>query len=94
MGRQDYYDSIGSSSSCGVATLIKKGIDCVIHSKDLDPMGRYVILNDEIKDKMYVLINIYAPNRDFGIVKFLNTLRSTLYKENLDEKKYHYCRRF
>ena len=46
-------------SSCGVAILLKKGVDCVIHSKILDPQGRYIILKAEIKDKMYVLINIY-----------------------------------
>jgi len=31
--------------------FLKKGVDCVIHSKILDPIGRYVILKVEIKDK-------------------------------------------
>ena len=35
-----------------------------IHSKILDPLGRYVILKAEINDKMYVLINVCAPNKD------------------------------
>ena len=46
----------GSSNSCGVAILFKKGVDCIIHSK------------------MYVLINIYAPNKDTNIENFLNNL--------------------
>lgn len=34
----------GSSNSCGVAILVKKDVDCTIHSKILDPLGIYVIL--------------------------------------------------
>ena len=34
----------GSSNSCGVAILVKKGVDCTIHSKILDPWGIYAIL--------------------------------------------------
>ena len=79
--------SHGSSNSCGVAILFKKGVDCVIHNKILDPMGRYIILKAEIQDKMYVLINIYAPNKDKGIIHFLNNLLTTLQKENLDEEE-------
>ena len=54
----------GSSNSCGVAILVKKGVDCTIHSKTLDPLGRYFILKAEINDKMYAFINVYAPNKD------------------------------
>lgn len=68
----------GSSNSRGVAILIKKGVDCTIHKKILDPLGRYIILKAEIKDKIYVLVNIYAPNKDKEIVTFLNKLVITL----------------
>ena len=44
--------SHGGPNSCEVAILLKKGVDCVIHSKILDPQGRYIILKAEIKDKM------------------------------------------
>ena len=53
--------SHGSSNSCGVAILLRKGVDCVIHTKILDPLGRYIILKAAIKDKIHILINIYAP---------------------------------
>ena len=79
--------SHGSPNSPRVAILFRKGVDCVIHSKILDPLGRYVILKAEIKDKMYVLINIYAPNKDTNIVDFLNNLQTILLKENLDEEE-------
>ena len=77
----------GSSNSCGVAILVKKGVDCTIHSKILDPLGRYVILKAEINNKMYVLINVYAPNKDANIIKFLNNLLMTLRKNNFDEEE-------
>ena len=74
----------GSSNSRGVAILIKNGVDCTIHKKVLDPLGRYIILKAEIKDKMYVLINVYAPNKDKDIVAFLKNLLITIQKEDLD----------
>ena len=61
----------GSSNSRGVAILVKKNVDCTIHSKILDPSGQFVIIKTEIKDKMYVLINIFAPNKDPNIVSLL-----------------------
>ena len=70
--------SHGSSNSCGVAILVNKGVDYTIHSKIADPLGRYVILKAEFEDKMYVLINIYAPNKDKDIVNFLNNVLMTL----------------
>ena len=44
----------GSSNSCGVAILIKKDVDCTIHQKIFDPLGRYIVLKAEIKDKICV----------------------------------------
>ena len=38
-------------------------------------------------EKMYVLINVYAPNKDTNITKFLNSLLTTLRKNNLDEEE-------
>ena len=77
----------GSSNSCGVAILVQKDVDCTIHSKILDPLGQFVIVKAEIRDKMYVLIDIYAPNKDANIVSFFNNLLVTLQKNNLDEEE-------
>ena len=79
--------SHGSPNIRGVATIFKKGVDCIIHSKTLDPVGRYVILKAETKDKMYWLINIYAPNKDTNTVEFLKDLGTTPQEENLDEEE-------
>ena len=79
--------SHGSSNSRGVAILIKKGLDCVIHSQIVDTSGRYIVVKAAIKDKMYVLVNIYAPNKDEDIIKFLKNVLTKLQTENLDSEE-------
>ena len=71
---------------CGGAILVEKGVDCTIHSKISDSLGRYLILKTDINDKMYVLTNVNAPNKDANIIKFLNNLLMTLRKNNFDEE--------
>ena len=56
--------SYRSSNPCGVAILFKKGFDCTVFSKFDNPLGRYLTLKAVIKDKLYVLINIYALSKD------------------------------
>ena len=41
----------GSSNSRGVAILVKKDVDCTIHSKLLDPLGQFFIVKAEIREK-------------------------------------------
>ena len=79
--------SHGSSNLCRVAILFKQGFDCTFLSKFEDPLGRYWILKAEIKDKLYVLINIYAPNKDKDIITFPNNLRTILQNENLGDEE-------
>ena len=79
--------SHGSCNSRGVTILLKRGVDISIQSKVLDPLGRFIILKAEIADATYVLINIYAPNKDIEIVKFFQDLTTVLKKENLDTEE-------
>ena len=58
--------------------MFRKGVDCVIHTRILDPLGRYIILKAAIKDKIDIFINIYAPNKDKDITRFFNDLLITL----------------
>ena len=55
--------SHGSSNARGAAILFKNGIDFSINHKIVDPEGRYIILKACSQDKVYVLINAYAPNK-------------------------------
>ena len=79
--------SHGNSNSRGVAILIKKGLNCVIHSQIVDTSGRYIVVKAAIKDKMYVLVNIYAPSKDEDIIKFLKYVLTKLQTENLDSEE-------
>ena len=73
--------SHGSSNSCGVQSLLKKVLIVQFTPKFWILSGRYIILKAEIEDKMYILINIYAPNKDTNIVNFFNNLLMTLRKK-------------
>ena len=44
-------------------------------------------LKAEMNDKMYLLINIYTPNKDTIIVEFFKDLGTILEKEKLDEEE-------
>ena len=63
---------------------MKKGAEATVHSKIMDLQRRFIILKVEFNDSLYVLINVYAPNKDKDSVKFLEALRTTLRAENLD----------
>ena len=76
--------SHGNFNSRGVAILLKKGIDCTIHSEIIDPQGRFIILKADIADSKYTLINIYASNKDNDIANFFEKLRKALLEEHFD----------
>ena len=46
------------------------GFDCKIKRKIVDPMGRYIGIEAEIKDKNFLFFNVYAPNNDSQSAKF------------------------
>lgn len=56
--------SHGSSNSRGTAILFNKNLNISILKCMCDPNGRYVIVDVKILDKVFTLINIYAPNDD------------------------------
>ena len=70
----------GSFNWRGVTILFRNGVDCNIDQKIVDPQGRRIILKACIQEKNYVLINVYAPNKDKDLVNFFNNLLSILQK--------------
>ena len=76
--------SHGSQNSCGVAVLIRNGFNCTVKKTIIDPSGRFIVLKVDIEDKVYVLVNIYAPNKDKVTCKFFQNLHNTLQSEDLD----------
>ena len=62
--------SHGSPNSCGTAILITNNTNCKLLSTIPDPLGRFIILKIPIEEKVYVLANIYAPNKDKDLIQF------------------------
>ena len=58
------YYSHGSPNSCGVMVLIRNRYNCTIHKTIADPLWHFIVLKVEIDNKVYILLNIYAPNKD------------------------------
>ena len=67
--------------------MTKNSFACTVCQKLADPLGRYIILKAVIKEASYVLINLYAPNKDKEIINFLKTLLIILRNENLDSEE-------
>ena len=76
--------SHGSSNSWGTAILIKNTINCTIMSTISDPLGRYIISKIQIDDKLYVFVNVYAPNKDKDSIQFFKKLYILLQTEDLE----------
>ena len=56
--------SHGTSESRGTAVLISNSFNGKITEVEIDQDGRYIILSVQVDDIVYILLNIYAPNRD------------------------------
>ena len=78
--------SHGSPNSCGTAILISKKANCTELSTTADPLGRFIISKVQVDDKVYVLVNIYAPNKDKDST-FFRKLHTLLQIENLDSEE-------
>ena len=69
--------SHGSPNSFWTAILISNKANCIVLSTIPDPQGRFIISKVQVDDKVYVLVNIYAPNKDKDSVQFFRTLQKT-----------------
>jgi len=68
----------GSPNSCGTAISIRNNRNYSVLSTTRDPLGRFIILKIQIDDKVYVLINIYAPNKGKDVIQFFRKLHGLL----------------
>ena len=57
------FHNFGSSNSRGVSIMIKKNHNFSIIDQYEDTEGRILILNIDLENKIYTLVNIYAPNK-------------------------------
>ena len=54
----------GESNSRGVCILFKKDCGYELHSVNKDTEGRYIILDLDLYEQRYTLVNLYGPNKD------------------------------
>ena len=62
-GGQIYF-SHGTSNQRGVAILIKSSASVQVHQVKTDESGRWVVLDIEVDNLHFCLVNLYAPNDD------------------------------
>ena len=79
--------SHGSPNSCGTAILISNNTNYKLLSTIPDPLGRFMILKIQINEKVYVLVNIYAPNKDKDLIQFFRKLHVMFQSDNLDSEE-------
>ncbi|VDI81458.1 blast:Transposon TX1 uncharacterized 149 kDa protein [Mytilus galloprovincialis] len=68
------YFSHGTTQSRGVAIIIDNKLECKVINENKDKDGRILMLNIEIENIIYSLINIYAPNIETERNKFFKNL--------------------
>ena len=59
---KDFKGSLYQSNSRGVAIWIKKNVEFKLIDEYKDNEGRLLLINVEINNAIYTIINIYAPN--------------------------------
>ena len=79
--------SHGSPNSCGTAILINNKVNCTVLCTVPDPLGRFVISKVQVDEKVYVLVNIYAPNKNKDSILFIKKLHTLLQTENLESEE-------
>ena len=73
--------SHGSSNSCGVAILIRRGLNLEIKDQIMDPLGRFLILKYTYDQTETAIVNVYAPTQDkeYEQIVFLSKIRQELF---------------
>ena len=64
--------------------LIRNGFNSTVKKTIIDLSWRFIVLKVDIEVNVYVLVNIYAPNKDKAACKFFQNLHNTLQSEDLD----------
>ena len=82
---KNIFRSDGTSNSRGVAIWIKDRINFKIIDEHKDSDGRFILINIEINENIYTLVNIYAPNRSRERNSFFKTVKSYINKYGLGQ---------
>ena len=77
----------GDNHSRGVLILIPKDLDFILKSVRIDDEGRFVLLEALIQDTLFLLMNIYAPNKISEQSIFYRDIQKLINKT--DDEKNH-----
>ena len=83
----DAFFAHGDNHSRGVLILIRKDLDFVLKSVRIDDEGRFVLLETLIQDTLFLLMNIYAPNKMSKQSIFYRDIQKLI--NETDDKKNH-----
>ena len=85
-GKDSVVFSHGTSNSKGILIAFRESINYKIRSAQCDANGRYIILDPEIDNCPFILINYYAPNDECQQLQALEEISNILdrldFKEN------------
>ena len=86
--RGEMYFSHGSNHSRGVVVMVKNSLDFKLNSLKTDEQGRSIILDANIQDTPFLLVNIYAPNTTNEQITYFEALRKQIedIENNADHK--------
>ena len=72
--------SHGTSRSKGVAILFSKGIDFIVNDQISDSNGRFLLLDVDMNNDNFLLLNVYAPTQDspHDQMEFIKLIESLL----------------
>ena len=76
--------SHGSSNSCGTAILIKLPLTALLCPLFQIPWGDTLNQKFKLMIKLYVFVNVYAPNKDKDSFQFFKKLYILLQTEDLE----------
>lgn len=83
----DIVFSHGASNSKGCLIMINKNFDCNIVAVKTDFKGRFIILQLEIQDTLFVLINVYLPNTEKEQLVFYHDLSKVMHKHQITSER-------
>ena len=58
------FSSCYNSRQRGVSILVHKRVPFILNGTITDPEGRYIIIQATLFNKLYTIVNLYAPNND------------------------------
>ena len=94
-GKDDFNGEVfylhGKSNSCGVLICFIGSKKCFIRNKLSDNDGRLLILDADIDDENFILINLYNPNTEAEQLKTFSKLTEMLTKLHLTQNNNIIC---